>query len=633
MRLRLLLSLLFVVFFLCLGKNSSIAGEKDSKNKGQFSKHISPFIKAYCLRCHSGDRPRADLKLDIFKNESLAIEHREIWQKVANQIRSGEMPPAGRKQPQEPEKEVVLAWIDGTVNQVDCNLPPDPGRVTIRRLNRAEYNNTIRDLVGVDFHPADDFPPDDVGYGFDNIGDVLTLSPLLVEKYLTAAEKIVAVAFKDEKSRKQILFKELKNNDDLSSAREIVSNFARRAYRRPVKNEEIDRLMRFVKMGKEKEKSLEKGIQLAVKAILVNPHFLFRVELDQEVPKGKKGYLINEFELANRLSYFLWSSMPDEQLFKLAEQKQLRQGNNLEKQVKRMLVDPKSAAFVKNFTGQWLQLRNLREASPDPKRFPSFTKELREAMIRETELFFEAILREDRSIFDFLDADFTFVNERLAKHYQIPGIKGAEFRKVKVNDSQRGGILTQASILTVTSNPTRTSPVNRGKWILENILNAPPPPPPPNVPELEENEKAVNSASLRERLELHRKNPGCASCHSRMDPLGFGLENYSGIGAWREKDGKFPIDASGILPSGEKFSGSKELRLVLKNSKGDQFRRCLAEKMLTYALGRGLEYYDRCVIDDICKTLSENENRFSVLIQEIVKSDPFQKRKGKRGQP
>jgi uncharacterized protein DUF1592/uncharacterized protein DUF1588/uncharacterized protein DUF1585 len=335
---------------------------------------------------------------------------------------------------------------------------------------------------------------------------------------------------------------------------------------------------------------------------------------------------VGDFELASRLSYFLWSSMPDEELFRAAQSGTLRRPGVLEAQARRMLRDPKARALVENFGGQWLQLRNLASLKPDPDRFPSFDAGLKAAMQQETELFFLGILQEDRSVLDFLDSRYTFLNERLAKHYGIGGVSGGAFRKVELIGGARGGVITQASILALSSYPTRTSPVIRGKWILENILNAPPPPPPANVPNL--NEEAVGSSgSLRKQLEQHRSNATCNSCHGRMDPLGFGLENYDAIGAWRTLDGKFPIDASGVLPNGKSFQGPAELRRILLDDK-DAFARGLTEKLLTYALGRGLERYDRLTINAISRKLAENGYRFSTLVSEIVNSAPFRMRRG-----
>jgi hypothetical protein len=321
--------------------------------------------------------------------------------------------------------------------------------------------------------------------------------------------------------------------------------------------------------------------------------------------------------------------MPDEQLFSLAAKGRLKDSAVLSGQVRRMLKDPKAHALTENFAGQWLQLRSLSSASPDPERFPAFNEALRSAMRKETELFFEAVVQEDRSALDFLDARFTYLNEALARHYGIPGIQGEAFRRVALSGQQRGGILTQASILTVTSNPTRTSPVKRGKWVLEQLLGAPPPPPPPGVSELKE-EKGRLTGSLRERMEQHRKDPACASCHARMDPIGFGLENYDAVGAWRTREGEFPIDASGTLPDGRSFNGPAQLKQILKGKK-QQFVRCLTEKLLTYALGRGLEYYDKCAVDDIVKAAAKNDYCFSTLVTGVVLSDPFRKRRGDGG--
>ncbi|MDR3638660.1 MAG: DUF1592 domain-containing protein, partial [Isosphaeraceae bacterium] len=397
----------------------------------------------------------------------------------------------------------------------------------------------------------------------------------------------------------------------------------------PVTPAEVARLMKFVDLAQESGDSFERGIQLMVEAVLVSPQFLFRVELGGRKRPGEPtgAQPISDLELASRLSYFLWSSMPDEELYQLALSNKLRQADNLERQVRRMLRDRKAKALVDNFADQWLQVRNLKNVNPDKGRFPNFDEPLRAAMLKETELFFESVVHEDRGVQDLIDANYTYVNERLAQHYGIPGIKGEQFHRVSFKDGARGGILTQASILTITSNPTRTSPVKRGKWILEQILGTPPPPPPPDVPELKEDQAVAATGSLRQRMEQHRANPNCASCHARMDPLGFGFENFDAIGAWRDKDGNFPIDASGTLPSGQSFRGVRELKAVLQ-SRQREFTRCLAEKLLTYATGRGLEYYDRCAVDRVVEATVRDKGKFSRLVLEVVQSDPFQKRRG-----
>jgi hypothetical protein len=615
-----------------LRANEPAQTPKQDAPKVDFTKDVVPFFEKYCTGCHGGKKPKGGLDLTKFKDQETAGKARNVFEKVVANLRKGDMPPPSRPQPPAADVERLTAWMDKTLVTYDCTKQRDPGRVTIRRLNKNEYNNTIRDLLGVKFKPADDFPSDDVGYGFDNIGDVLSMSPLLMEKYFGAADKILEEVFKTPDLKKKWLTQTpddkstLKEKQDV--ARKLLEPFIRRAYRRPVNAEEMDRFTRFIELADKNGDNFEKGIQLAMKAAICSPHFLFRVEKDFRIMGDKFAEPITQFELASRLSYFLWSTMPDDTLFDLAKQQKLRDKQVLEEQVKCMLQDPKARALTDNFAGQWLQLRSVAQLSPDPKLFPKFSSKLRDAMIKETELFFDHIVKEDRSILEFLDADWTFVNERLAKHYGMDGVKGEEFVKVKLNTEERLGVLTQASILSVTSNPTRTSPVKRGKWILDNILNTPPPPPPPEAGELSEDPKVIASASLRTRMEQHRSNPKCAVCHQKMDPVGFGFENFDAVGAWRTKDGKFDIDPSGELPDGSKFKGPKELVAVLKTKEGE-FRRCLVEKLLTYALGRGLESFDKCVVDDICAELVRNDNRFGAMVEAIVRSEAFQMKRGR----
>ncbi len=382
----------------------------------------------------------------------------------------------------------------------------------------------------------------------------------------------------------------------------------------------------------------EAGVQLALQAVLCSPKFLFRVELDDR-PDSPAAHPLTDYQLASRLSYFLWNTMPDDELFALAAKNELHR--NLDAQVRRMLKDEKASSLTESFLTQWLQLRLLKNVSPDKKLFPDFDEPLRAAMLKETQLCFDAIVREDRSILELIDSNYTYLNERLGRHYGITDTNGNgwprkgkpgdflprdKFVKVTLQDRQRGGVLTQASVLTITSNPTRTSPVKRGKWVLEQILGTPPPPPPPNVPELEE--KGQLTGSLRERMEQHRKNVACANCHARMDPMGFAFENFDAIGKFRSKDGNFAIDPSGTLPSGQSFKGPGELKQILL-SKKDLFTRALAEKLLTYALGRGLEYYDKPAVDRIVAQVAKSDYRFSALVVEITRSDPFRMRRGK----
>lgn len=1020
--------------------------------KLSYQKDVLPLLKKYCYDCHADGAKKGGVEFDNFPSHTDLLANRKLWEQTLVNVRNREMPPANKKkQPTLTEREVIQAWIDFEVFKTDCK-DPDPGRVTLHRLNRAEYNNTIRDLVGVNFRPADDFPADDAGYGFDNIGDVLSMPPVLLEKYLTAAEKILAQAIvipptpnvrsthldtkaltgpvetyvgatgmmrmitkgvatmrfstaktgehhlsihaaeriaggdsarmevqvdgkvvhtvsvngtsesptvvefatylaagshsisfgllnpldgpagtgakysrglaievielfdpsegtqlarptaqriaarqlkggndttnpdsarrvsgtkpltakfsvartgehrlrlatqtrhvppeqtrmevrvdgkvvqvlevrgdpelphiaelplplkagqheltlsllnpyttpKDSKGRSQtrafaiewvevveptpnavlrllpdfslvgynakqlgdgwvslnsveeddvavdfnaprdgeyalrtlawakptgsnamtltfmrgeqvlrqvkveadeaapehyeakfplaagqhhlrvvilrdktglspeeaakwktgkdqkgtvnvhhleiegppeaaaemlpethrrIFFKRAAKGTEPQVAREVIAAFARRAYRRPVTDAEASRLMRLFELGKKHGETFEGSVQQALKAVLVSPHFLFRGELQPEPDNPKAVHPVNEYALASRLSYFLWSSMPDEELFSLAERGQLRK--NLETQVRRMMKSPKSKALVENFAGQWLQLRNLAIAQPDKKLFPTFDPKLRAAMQRETELLFENVMREDRSVFEFLTADYTFVNERLAKHYGMTGVTGEEFQRVSLKGTPRAGVLTHASILTLTSNPTRTSPVKRGKWVLENLLATPPPPPAPNVPELDGQKQLTGT--LRQRMEQHRANPTCASCHTKMDAIGFGLENYDGVGAFRTLDAGEAIDSSGELSATDKFKGPVDLANLLARQKKDDYIRCLVEKMLTYSLGRGLEYYDRCAMKEIADGLAKRRYTFSGLVLEVVNSVPFQKRRG-----
>jgi mono/diheme cytochrome c family protein len=755
---------------------------KPAKADDAIAKQVIPFVQKYCINCHGPKRQSAGVRLDNDPDVASMQKNRQLWEAVVRNIQSRDMPPAGRPKPSDQEIDEVLGKLNVALNTIDCTGKRDPGRVTIRRLNRTEYNNTIRDLVGVPFQPADDFPSDDVGYGFDNIGDVLAIPTVLLERYLAAANKIIDTALERPevvKSSKQTfrpqnlqstvpgarpkggvkgpisLFsngdaylnfnfpadgeyeirvrayadqagsevakmairiddkqlkvhevhavagkpetyvyrhrekagtkklaasfindyfneqeKDAKNRDrnlyieyieiegplnvkqptvspayakligtppsnpaqEDAAARQIVEKFAFRAYRRPVSSSEVDRLMQLYKLGRKNGEPFDKAVALPLKAILVSPHFLYRVELDKEPNNPDAIHPISDWELASRLSYFLWSTMPDDELFRLAGQGKLRQPAVLEQQVRRMLKDEKASTLATNFAAQWLQLRLLKSAQPDRGIFQAFNEKLRQDMQRETELYFEAIVREDRNILELIDSDYTFVNERLAAHYGIPGVKGEEFRKVLLRGplaEQRGGVLTHASVLLITSNPNRTSPVKRGVWILDNILGSPPPPPPPDVPELDNQPKAALTGSLRQRMEQHRKNPACASCHQRMDPIGFGFENYDAIGRWRTRDGNFPVDAGGELPSGQKFNGPRELRGILK-SRSAEFTRCFTEKLMTYGLGRGLEHYDRCTVDSILKALEKDNYRFSRLVLEIVKSEAFQQRRGKR---
>jgi len=740
---------------------------------GSFEKTAMPFLEKHCYECHGGKKVKADLNLKEIRDDSRVLPELKLWRGVLNQVNSGEMPP--KKHPSQPTPEEITAFnqaIEDSIAAAEAKLPPDPGRVTARRLNRTEYNNTVRDLVDVDFNASENFPADDIGHGFDNIGDVLSMSPVHLERYLDAAEGIAERAvtlklpkpperttfsiflepggygsengtrpvtnsaaelfvrhtFKESGSYrfrvragatnvdggepvrmklfvgdKEVLATSVTNspkkwesfeveldlpagehrfsarwvNRDTNVAAqtlyinefkvigpkdtrtpfmkradgiaadqpaeqrpaEVVRWFLTRAFRRVPTAEELGRYTKVYVAGQEAADGKSAGgLQELIRATLVSPKFLFRVELDNQ-PKATAPQGLDDFQLASRLSYFLWSSMPDEELLGLAEKGVL--GSQVEAQVRRMLQDPRSAALVQNFGMQWLQIQRLATFQPDSKLFPAFDENLRKAMLRETELFLGEIIQEDRSLLDLVDADFTYVNRTLARHYGIEGDafkggegrgrrgggdrRGGDFVRVTLPDRKRGGLLTQASILTATSNPTRTSPVKRGKWVLEQILGTPPPPPPPNVVGLEDQKELAGT--LRQRMEQHRANAACANCHQQMDTLGFAFENFDAIGRFREKDADGAIDPSGKLPDGHEFQGPGDLRTLLRDKK-DLVARNLAEKLTTYALGRGLEFYDERALRKILAEVARSDYRFSSLVVSIVQSDPFRMRRG-----
>jgi mono/diheme cytochrome c family protein len=717
-----------------------------------------------CSECHNSTDLAGGMDLSLYTSAESLSADRDRWELMLTKLKAQEMPPEDVLRP---EKEIdgFVKFLETEFARADASMKPDPGRVTARRLNRAEYTNTIRDLLAIEFRADKSFPTDDSGDGFDNIGDVLTVSPVLMEKYLSAAGRIAERAMAAEPLPKPIeveyslRFKNLRRLDpsnveathrfDFDADYElkiglpgqrgkdaepvtlglwvdgklthttrietkpsglvyfnpyseerirvpvpegdhtlrlgfvddpfvktlakediykdtvnkwigavtvvgpfasqgekpsrkrilvcnpasgslcvdrILATLARRAYRRPVTGTEVAALRKFVALARNDGQSVEQGIGLAIQAMLVSPHFLFHIERDLYPTDPSKSHRISDVELASRLSYFLWNSMPDAELLSLAERRRLSVPGVLDAQVTRMLADPKASAMAENFAGQWLEIRNLDAIKPDPQKFPAWGPELREAMKIETRMFFDWILRENRPISEFIDARYTFLNELLATYYGIEGVIGPDFRRVELTTDERGGVLSHGSVLAVSSYPTRTSVVIRGKYILQNILGAPPPPPPPDVPALDE-QAVGTTASLRKQMETHRTNSMCASCHSRMDPLGFALENYDAIGKWRTMDGEFPVDSSGVLPGGKKFSSPVELRQILSQRRFE-FSRTLTEKLLIYALGRGLERYDRPTVNDITKRLETSGYGFQTLVREVIRSLPFQSRRG-----
>ena len=734
-------------------------------------------LDRYCVTCHNERLRTAGLTLDTVDPAHVGTAP-EVWEKVVRKLRTGMMPPAPRPRPDADTYSTVVGYLEAALDRVaDAN--PDPGRPAVQRLNRTEYTNAIRDLLALEVDGRDLLPADESGYGFDNIGDVLSVSPGLLERYLLAAAKIsrravgdptlrpataiyktspllsqdgrvsedlpfgsrgglavrhhfpldaeyvIRVALRgraraghqlevrldrervrlfdlaereplavripvtagtrmlgtsfieeigrslpvdgrpapppitsfaftlypnapsverievigpydgqaptDTASRRAIFIcYPDEDADERPCAERILASLARRAYRRPVTDVDIAPLLAAFEAGRSAGDSFDDGIRWALEALLVSPKFLFRVEHDPADAAAGAPYRIADLDLASRLSFFLWSSIPDDELVDLAARGELSDPAVLDHQVRRMLADTRSQALVENFAGQWLYLRNLRSITPDTTRFPAFDDNLRQALRRETELLFVSQLREDRSVHDLLRADYTFVNERLARHYGIPNVYGNHFRRVEYNNDRRAGLLGHGSILTVTSYPHRTSPVLRGKWLLENLLGAPPPPPPPDIPELDEDTTGAAPATMRERMAQHRASPACATCHAKIDPLGFALENFDAVGRWRagEEGTAAAIDASGALPDGAPFDGPAAFRdALLREPWASEFATTVTEKLLTYALGRGLDHRDASAVRRILRNARADDYRWSSLILGIVESMPFQMRR------
>ena len=750
-------------------------------------------IATYCTSCHNQRLKTAGLTLDSINVDDVAGSA-EIWEKVVRKVRGGLMPPAGARQPDAPTRDAFVTSIEAELDRAWA-AHPNPGRPLLRRLNRAEFANAVRDLVALDVDVAALLPPDDSAYGFDNISDALNVSPSLQERYLAAAEKIGELAIGDPEAgtlsdtyhvrgdvsqnqhldgmplgtlggtrvthffprdgeyviqtrlfrtnfdnprgieyphefeltldgervhhatiggaadlsaafalpketadaiderlavrvrvragphdvvaafigsaptmdatklrpflksafdtldwtgrphvrtvtvtgpfnatgpgdtparRRIFTCRPAGSSNEESCARQIVATLARRAFRAPVNETDMQPLLTFYRSGRQ-EGSFDLGIERALQLILASPKFVFRAERDPAELKPGSVHRVSDVELASRLSFFLWSSIPDDELLAEANAGRLKDPSVLERQTGRMLADPKAQALVSNFAGQWLHLRNLRNAQPHADDFPDFDDNLRHAFQRETELLFESVMREDRSVVDLLRADYTFVNERLARHYGIPNVYGSQFRRVPVTDDKRKGLLGHGSLLTLTSHATRTSPVLRGKFILENILGTPPPSPPPDVPALKENEKGQKPKTVREQMAEHRANPTCASCHKIMDPIGFALDNFDAVGAWRTEDAGAPIDVSGELTDGTRIDGVVSLRKAIL-ARPDLFAGTMTEKLLVYALGRGLDDHDMPVVRAILRTAAAHDYRFSSLILGVVGSVPFQMR-------
>jgi hypothetical protein len=587
-----------------------------------FDSNVRPLVQKHCQRCHGDQKPKADINLLKFTDEESLREDPELWTKVADALVERSMPPPGdRAGPNEDERQRAAASIQAVLDAFEGVA--DPGPAVIQRLTRRQYNNTIRDLLGVDTHPAQTFPADGGGGGgFDNNASTLFVPPILLERYLAAADNILAAA---DPSRYLIVSPGPEVPDE-AAARHAIAAFARQAFRRPVGDDELERLMRLFRHAADSGDRFDAALHLALKAVLVSPSFLYLVERNRS--DALAPYRASDHELACRLSYFLWSSMPDRELSDLADAGRLHEPDALEGQVRRMLADAKARALAEDFAGQWLRVANLAElADPDRGLFPEFTPELREAMAQEPVAFFHALLRDDRSVLELIDCDYTYLNETLAKHYGITGVVGPEFRRVTLKDRSRGGVLGMAAVLTLTSYPRRTSPVLRGKWVLEELLGTPPPPPPAMVKALPADDRIRDGMTFRQRLELHRKDANCASCHARLDPPGFGLENFDVLGRWRDQIRDLPVDAAGTLTTGELFTGPEELKAILKGTRRGLFVRNLVERMLAYALRRGVEYYDQPAVKQVIEDLESHEYRATALVAAVVRSYPFQYRR------
>jgi mono/diheme cytochrome c family protein len=577
-----------------------------------FLKDVRPVLESHCVRCHGPQKKKGGIDFTRLKDGKAALAERRMWKKALLQVEEHEMPPEGEK-PLGPEQAAaLLAWLRGAASYVDCAKVTDldPGPPLIRRLNRTEYNATVRDLTGVNLDVAAEvgMPEEATGTAFDTSANALVLPPALMEKHFAAAELIL----------------DRMKPPAGASPREIVKAFARRAYRRPVADDEVDRLMALHQRAAARGDAPDKALRLPLKAILVSPHFLFRVERDRA---GQGAYALSGPELATRLSYFLWSTMPDEALLSDAEQGKLADPAVLEAHVKRMLAHPKAKALTANFAAQWLQLRKLEFARPSTEFFPAFNNKLKQAMRDEATTFLDKLREDDRSVLDLLDCDYAWLNGDLAKHYGIPGVEGKDFRRVELKPEwHRGGLVGMGAILALTSHTSRTSPTLRGKWILESIYGTPPPPPPPDAGTIKEQKKGAEPKTFRELMAMHAVQPACASCHRRIDPLGFALENYDAVGAWRENQGGKPLDTAGVLPSGEKFDGLAGLKSVLLRT-APAFERNLIEQMMAYALGRDVQDADECSLREIQAAAAKDGHRYSSLVIGIVKSFPFGHRK------
>ena len=587
-------------------------------------------IKNFCLDCHDGETQKGEINLKAALGSEPLVKNLDLWKTVINRIENGDMPPKKNDQPSYSEKKALLKWLDREVVQFDYSSIDDPGYEQARRLTHIEFSNTLRDLLGLNMNLVEDFPIDLSGKsGFDNSANTLFLQPILMERYLGAIDKAVEATIPLEgnptgKSPVLIVWPNNKE-EELEAAGKIINRFLLRAFRRPPTNREVNEVSAVYNRSREKNEPFAIGIRRALGAALVSPVFLLKSE---QVKETNESYQVDEFELASRLSYFLWASMPDDELFRMALEKRLAKPDEFARQVVRMLADSKSDALGNVFAAQWLGFDALGvRVRLDPIDNPWCTDTLMTAMKQESAMGFTSLVRKNKPLSDLIQSKTTYVNEELAKFYKLKGVKGNEMRLVAHTDKRRYGLFGQASVLAVTSSPYRTSPIRRGEWILDSLLGTPPPPPPPDAGELDEDIEENRKLTFRQKLEMHSKNPRCYSCHREMDPLGFSLENYDWFGRWRSESRGRSIDSKGRLPSGTEFEGPIGLRDVIVGEKLDDLARQITRKMLSYALGRQLEYYDVPAVRKILKVFKEDNYRLQTLLREVCSSYPFKYRK------
>ncbi len=586
-------------------------------------RHIAPMLTKACSDCHSGESSSGDLDVEALLNVRPLVVNRKHWVNITQQLRVRSMPPADADQPTEADRKAMVAWLTNAIENFDYSTVHSPGYEPARRLTHEEYNNTIRDLTGIDIRPADRFPNDlTASSGFENSANSLFVQPLVLERYLGAAEAIVDAAWPEQATSdaQRQAWKNLTGDVELSSdtAEQVLRDFLTRAYRRPINNEELTKLKSHFDERMKTDASPRAAIRDVLRVVFVSPSFLIRSEADKD---SEKPWRVSDYELASRLSYFLWASTPDEPLLCLAKAGRLHEAGILKGQVQRMLEDPRAQTLGTIFASQWLGFTNLPRVQRDQIDNPWATDSLVEAMASESAMLFNSIIADDQQIDRLVDADYTFVNAELAKHYRMKGVAGDEMRRVSLTESPRRGVLGHASILAITSFPGRTSPVVRGNWVLSSLLGTPPPPPPPNASEFDDRIRESRRLTQRQKLERHRSNPNCYACHSQMDPLGFALEEFEWFGRHR---GSRRIDATGQLPGGKPFKGLRGLSKTLIAERVEDLANQVTRKMLSYALGRQLEYYDEATVRSLSKELQGNDRKLTSLIYAIVESDAFQ---------